>query len=300
MNKKQTHRQKQEKTNNLLGIGFILLACLTMTISALLIRTIGKDLGSFEVVLIRCSFTLFYVLILNARLGPALFTSPRPLLLIIRSVILCIIVLGNFYAIVHLPLVQVTALQFTKPLFLVVLAALFLSEKIRLPRTLATLCGFIGIVIILQPGAEAHPVQIIALTAAMSMALIAVITKKMTKDHSTNTLVFYGNLFIILVCIGPTIAYWQTPSLVQLAMIAGLGLSAYAGQVCMVQAYRYGEATVVTPFEYVRIIFIAIAGFLIFSEIPDNWTILGAIIICASTLFIALREARKKHRTKTL
>jgi len=292
--------QDQEQTNNLLGIGFILLACLTMTISALLIRSIGKDLGSFEVVLIRCSFTLFYVLILNARLGAALFTSPRPLLLIIRSVILSIIVLGNFYAIVHLPLVQVTALQFTKPLFLVVLAALFLSEKIRLPRTLATLCGFIGIVIILQPGAETHPAQVIALAAAISMALIAVITKKMTKDHSTNTLVFYGNLFIILVCIGPTIAYWQTPSLVQLAMIAGLGLSAYLGQVCMVQAYRYGEATVVTPFEYVRIIFIAIAAFLIFSEIPDNWTVLGAVIICASTLFIALREARKKRQAKTL
>ncbi len=284
------------RPNNLIGIGFVLLVCLSMTISALLIRTIGKDLGSFEVVFIRCSFSLFYILLLNARSGSKLFKSPRPGLLLVRSFILSIIVLGNFYAIVHLPLVQVTALQFTKPLFLVVLAALFLSEKIRLPRTLATLCGFLGVLVILQPDTGINPVQIIAITAALSMAVIAVITKKMTRDHSTATLVFYGNLFIVLVCLGPTIAYWQTPNLFQLLLIAGLGLSAYAGQTFMVQAYRYGDATVVTPFEYVRLIFMALAGFIVFAEIPDYWTITGAVIISASTLFIALREAGKKHR----
>jgi len=288
------------RPNNLFGIGFVLLVCLTMTISALLIRTIGKDLGSFEVVFIRCSFSLFYILLLNARSGSKLFKSPRPGLLTVRSFILSIIVLGNFYAIVHLPLVQVTALQFTKPLFLVVLAALFLSEKIRLPRTLATLCGFLGILVILRPGMEINPAQVIAITAALSMAVIAVITKKMTRDHSTATLVFYGNLFIVLICLGPTIAYWQTPSLFQLLLIAGLGLSAYAGQTFMVQAYRYGDATVVTPFEYVRLIFMAMAGFLVFAEIPDYGTIAGAVIISAATLFIALREAGKKHRLKKI
>ncbi len=288
------------RPNNLFGIGFVLLVCLTMTISALLIRTIGRDLGSFEVVFIRCSFSLFYILLLNARSGSKLFKSPRPGLLLVRSFILSIIVLGNFYAIVHLPLVQVTALQFTKPLFLVVLAALFLSEKIRLPRTLATLGGFLGVLVILRPDTDINPVQIIAITAALSMAVIAVITKKMTRDHSTATLVFYGNLFIVLVCLGPTIAYWQTPSLFQLLLIAGLGLSAYAGQTFMVQAYRYGDATVVTPFEYVRLIFMAMAGFLVFAEIPDYGTITGAVIISAATLFIALREAGKKRRLKKI
>ncbi|VAW01753.1 hypothetical protein MNBD_ALPHA01-2372 [hydrothermal vent metagenome] len=288
------------RPNNLFGIGFVLLVCLTMTISALLIRTIGRDLGSFEVVFIRCSFSLFYILLLNARSGSKLFISPRPGLLLVRSFILSIIVLGNFYAIVHLPLVQVTALQFTKPLFLVVLAALFLSEKIRLPRTLATFGGFLGALVILRPDMGINPVQVIAITAALSMAVIAVITKKMTRDHSTATLVFYGNLFIVLVCLGPTIAYWQTPSLFQLLLIAGLGLSAYAGQTFMVQAYRYGDATVVTPFEYVRLIFMAMAGFLVFAEIPDYGTIAGAVIISASTLFIALREAGKKRRLKKI
>jgi drug/metabolite transporter (DMT)-like permease len=287
-------------SNNLLGIGFILLSCMTMTISALLIRTIGKNLNPFEVVLIRCSFSLLYILILQARYGTKLFTSPRPVLLTVRSLILSILVLGNFYAIVHLPLVQVTALQFTKPLFLVVLAALFLSEKIRLPRTMATLLGFIGILVILRPDGHIQPAQVIVLVAAISTAILTVITKKMTRDHATNTLVFYGNLFIVLLCLGPTIYYWQAPSLMQWAMIAGLGLSAYGGQVCMVQAYRYGEATAISPFEYIRIIFIALAGFIIFGEIPDNWTIVGAVIICGSTLFIAVRAARKKRQAVSI
>jgi drug/metabolite transporter (DMT)-like permease len=284
--------------NNFYGIGFVLLACATMTISALLIRTIGKDLGSFEVVLIRCSFSLFYILIFEARRGSKLFFSPRPVMLGFRSLVLAVIVLGNFYAIVHLPLVQVTSVQFTKPLFLVVLAALFLGERIHLPRTIATICGFIGILIVLRPDGNIQPAQVAVLCAAISMAIIAVITKKMVRDHSTNTLLFYGNLLIIFICLGPTIYSWQMPSLFQFGLIAGLGLSAYAGQVLMVQAYRYGEVTAVTPFEYVRLIFVAIAAFIVFGEVPDRGVILGAAIICASTLFIALREARKKQQAK--
>lgn len=84
------------QSNNMFGIGFVLLACATMTISALLIRTIGKDLGSFEVVLIRCSFSLFYILVLNVRRGPKLFISPRPMMLGFRSLVLAVVVLGNF------------------------------------------------------------------------------------------------------------------------------------------------------------------------------------------------------------
>lgn len=282
--------------NNLYGIGFVLLACLTMTISALLIRTIGKDLGSFEVVLIRCSFSVFYILIFEARRGSKLFYSSRPVMLGFRSLVLAIIVLGNFYAIIHLPLVQVTSVQFTKPLFLVVLAALFLGERIRLPRTIATLCGFVGMVIVLRPDGNIQPAQLAVLAAAISMAVIAVITKKMVKDHSTNCLLFYGNLFIVVLCLGPTIYSWQMPSLFQFGLIAGLGLSSYCGQVLMVQAYRYGEVTAVTPFEYVRLIFVAIAGFIVFGEVPDSGVVLGAMVICASTLFIALRQARKKQQ----
>lgn len=286
----------ETKPNNVMGIGFILMSCVTMTISALLIRNIGKDLGSFEVVLIRCIFSLFFLLALNYHQGIKLFTSSQPVLLGIRSLILAVVVLGNFYAIVHLPLVQVTSIQFTKPLFLVVLAAFFLGEHIRLPRTLATLCGFIGIIIVMRPDGTVHLAQLAVLAAAISMAIIAVMTKKLTKGHMTNTLVFYGNFTIVLICLGPTLVNWQNPSLLQWALIAGLGLSTYGGQFFMVQAYRYGEATAVTPFEYVRIIFIAIAGYIAFGEVPDQWTILGALLICAATLFIALREAHKKRQ----
>jgi len=84
------------------------------------------------------------------------------------------------------------------------------------------------------------------------------------------------------------------PTMDQMILIAGLGVTTFCAQYCMISAYKHAEVTVVTPFEYFRIIFAAIAGFLIFSEVPDQWTIWGGTLICASTLFIAYREAYKK------
>ncbi|MCF8475111.1 MAG: DMT family transporter [Emcibacter sp.] len=283
-------------TNNLKGIGFVIIVGMTMAISALIIRTIGKDLVSFEVIAFRCGFSLLYLLLLNGHKGRDLFAVESPYLLTIRSFMLAIVVIGSFYAIVNLPLVQVTAIQFTKPLFLVILAAIFLGEKIHLPRTLATICGFIGILIVLRPESTVQLAQIAVLAAAIGMAFTAIITKKLTRNHSTSTMVFYGNFCILLVCLGPTIFYWVTPNLSQIALIAALGVSTYLGQTFMVQAYRYGETTVVTPFEYLRIVFVAAIGYFIFSEVPDTGTVVGTLIICASTLFIAVREARKKTK----
>lgn len=285
----------ENEKNNLLGIGFILLACLSMTISALFIRAVGQGLGSFETVMIRCSFTLFFVLVLNRKMGKALFHSPAPFMLSVRSIMVGFIVFGNFYGLVHLPLVQVTSLQFTKSLFLVVLAALFLGERVHLPRTIATFAGFIGVLIILRPTQELDPIQMLVLMTAFLMAIATVLVKKLTRTHSSSTLVFYANLAAILLCLGPAIANWQTPDLYQITMIAGLGLSAYGSQYFIIQAYRYGETTTVTPFEYVRLIFIALAGYLVFAEIPDIWTIVGGAVICGATLFITLREAHKKR-----
>ena len=267
-----------------------------MALSAIFIRTAGSALGSFEVVFIRCCFTLLIAVAVNFRKGPEIYKTTQPFMISIRSLILALVVLGNFYAIVHLPLVQVTSIQFTKPLFLVVLAALFLGETVRMYRTTATILGFIGVLLVLRPDGELHIAQIAALVSAISMAVMAVITIKVIHNHSSNSLVFYGNLGVILVCLGPTLYYWVTPSWFDLLMIGGLGLTSYGSQIFMAQAYRYGEATAVTPFEYTRLLFVAIIGYFIYEELPDEWTVTGAILICGSTLFIALREKYKQKQ----
>ena len=93
----------------------------------------------------------------------------------------------------------------------------------------------------------------------------------------------------------PAVYYWVTPTIDQMILIAGLGATTFCAQYSIISAYKNADVMLVTPFEYVRIVFAAAAGFFFFSEIPDTWTISGGIIICASTLFIAYREAKKNN-----
>ena len=288
-------------SNNLMGIMFMLLTCLVVTTSATLIKKLGQELNTFQVVMLRCTFTTLITLIFNWHLGKTLFFTNRPKMMFYRSGLTFIVVVANFYAVSNLPLIEVTALQFSKPLFLIILAAFFIGERIRIYRTTATIVGFIGILIILHPWDNtisstlklAHGATLLA---ALSMSALAIISRIMTKDHNATTLVFYANIGTVFLCFIPAIYYWDTPSITQLLFIAGLGVTTFCAQYCMISAYKHAEVTVVTPFEYFRIIFAALAGYFIFSEIPDNWTIWGGALICASTLFIAYREAYKSKQ----
>ncbi|MBL4601466.1 MAG: DMT family transporter, partial [Emcibacteraceae bacterium] len=218
-----------------------------------------------------------------------------------RSAITCFVVLSNFYAVSNLPLVEVTSLQFSKPLFLILLAAFFLGEKIKIRRTSATVVGFIGILLILHPwdniaSGGFNSAHVAVLGAAFGMAVLAILSKILARNHNPTTLVLYANMASVAICAIPAAYFWITPTAEQMILIAGLGLSTFCAQYSMISAYKNAEVTLVTPFEYLRLIFAAIAGFFIFSEVPDIWTISGGTIICTSTLFIAYREARKNRK----
>ena len=275
---------------------FMLAFCMVVTTSAILIKKLGQSLNSFEVVMIRCSFTVLITLIFNYRLGKTLFNTDRPKMMAFRSALTCLVVVCNFYAISKLPLVEVTSLQFSKPLFLIILAAIFLGEKIRIFRTTATIVGFIGIMVILHPwdtqnSGSLQWAHLAVLAAALGMAVLAIFSKILSKNHNPTTMVLYANVGTVLICALPASYFWITPTIDQMILIAALGTTTFCAQYSMISAYKNADVTLVTPFEYFRLIFAAIAGFFIFSEIPDSWTISGGIIICVSTLFIAYREA---------
>ncbi len=283
------------------GLVFMIAFCLIVTMSATIIKKLGQNLNSFEVVMIRCLFTVLITLTFNFHLGKILFYTSKPKMIAIRSALTCLAVVSNFYAVSNLPLLEVTSLQFSKPLFLIILAAFFLGEKIRIMRTIVTITGFIGILIILHPWDNGNSDTLewahgVALIAAFSMAVLAIYSKILTKDHNPTTMVLYANIGTVIICAAPAAYYWITPSISQLMLIAALGLTTFCAQYSMISAYKYADVTLVTPFEYLRIVFAAIAGFFIFSELPDIWTISGGSLICASTLFIAYREAYKNRQ----
>ena len=274
------------------AIVYMLLAAVFASSMSVGIKMTGQNIPAGQIVWVRSAIAGIAMLPFLVPRGLAAFRSPRPALLLVRSVNATVIMLCGFYAVVHLPLVEVTALSFTKPFFLIVLAALFLGEVVRLRRTVATVLGFIGVLVILRPTVSIEFAAVSALAAAFFMAVGTVLVKKLADDHTPELLIFYAALGAVLLLAPTTLAGWVAPTPVEWIWLVLLGLLGTAAQACMIRAFYMAEATLIVPFEYTRILFAAAFGYLLFAEVPDIWTWIGAAIIVGTTIYITHREAR--------
>ncbi len=198
-----------------------------------------------------------------------------------------------FSAIAFLPMADAISLTFTAPLFGVVLAVALLGEKFRLPRWIATVVGFAGVLIILRPGfGDVTLVTLTPLMAALSMSFIWVFVKMLAKTEPTERIVFYLMAYAIPASLLPALFVWTTPTLEQVPWLVGLAVVANLGQVAMTNAYRAADATAVFPFDFARLPFTALIAYLAFAEVPDVWVWLGAVVIFGSTVFVVRHEVK--------
>src|SRR5262249_45629783 len=198
-----------------------------------------------------------------------------------------------FWALALLPFAEAVALSFTTPLFATIGAALFLKERVRLRRWSATLFGFIGVLVILRPGAEAT-FTIGAVLVIVSCALSGATTlmvKDLLRTEPPNAVVTYMVLLMTPISLGPAVFVWTWPAPLTWLVLLGMGLVATIGHLCLTRSYKLAEASAVLPYDYTRMIFAAGIGYVWFGEVPDRWTWLGAAIIAASAIYIAHREA---------
>ena len=204
-----------------------------------------------------------------------------------------IAMLAYFLAAALMPLAELSALAFTKPLFATVGAALILHEVVRGRRWSAVAVGFLGVVIVLRPGAEAIAPQAgLVLLSALASAAVVLMVKRLTVRQATTTIVFYQSLFLTVLSLPPALLFWQTPpleSLLQVALIGALGTITW---LCFTRAFALADASAVMPFEFLKLPFTAVLAYLLFSEVPSIWTWLGGAIIFAATVYIGHREAR--------
>jgi len=192
----------------------------------------------------------------------------------------------------RLGLADFTALSFSQPLFAVLLAVLVLGEAVGWRRWGATVAGFLGVVIMVRPGAGALEVgALLALVMAFGIAVAVILAKRLPAEESQATVLFYFSLATVIAFAGPALAVWQAPTASQALGLIGFGFAGLITQALMIAAYRTGEASVVAPFDYSRLIIAGGLGFALFGEIPDRWTLVGAGVIVAATLYIARREA---------
>ena len=160
----------------------------------------------------------------------------------------------GFYAIVNMPLADAQAIRFSSSLFVVPLAAIFLHEKVGLKRTLATLFGFLGVIVMLNPTGDYNIASLSALGAAFAFAIAAIFVKVVSKYDEPVTLMFYSNIVSIPIMIIPALLFWITPNFEQLGLILLMAICASIAHNFFIRAYAIGEASVIAPIDYVRLL----------------------------------------------
>jgi drug/metabolite transporter (DMT)-like permease len=200
-------------------------------------------------------------------------------------------------AIIHMPLADATVLGFTRNLFLIIMAVIFLQEKVRWRRWTATLVGFSGVAIMLRPGDETFQLAALAAVgASVCFASAHICIKKCTtrKDHPLTVQSYY---WVIATCvtIGPAIWFWTTPTWGELALLILTGIVSGTAQIFTAYSLNAGEATFVAPFDFTRLLWAAFFGIIFFGESLAPLTIVGALIIIGSNIYIARRQAKESR-----
>ena len=283
------------------GALWMVLACfLFMTMSAM-IRKVSADIPAFEMVAIRNVFSLLTVLPFLLRLGRGALYSSRPGLLVFRSVIMICTMMTWILAVQGLNLADATALSFSAPLFATVGAALFLGEKVGLRRWTAIAVGFAGMLIIVRPGiVELSIPAMLAMANAVMTAINGLTAKVLTRTERPETIVLYLYVLTMPLSAIPAIFVWQTPAMVDVFWLAVMGVLVALGHICLTRAYAAADASAIQPYDFAKVVFASIIGFVLFSELPDLWTWLGIFIIFAATVYTARREAIVSRASREL
>jgi drug/metabolite transporter (DMT)-like permease len=285
-----------ELNPNIIGIFWMLIAGLFFSVMVALIKLLGARFPSVEIVFFRSIVQLCVLGVVFSRIGFSSLKTERPFLHGFRALIAVALINCNFYAFTKLPLADVTAIGFSRNLFVVVLAIAFLGEKPSLHRLLATLVGFFGILVIVRPGSGVmEGAAWVALSGACLGAIMMTLIRKLTVTDSNVVMMTYPACAIALATAIPMAMLWVTPTMLELGLLVLMSCMGILGQWCLIQGFRYGETTAVAPASYVRLVFATAIGFYLFGEIPDSMSIIGALIIVGSNLFLVYQEgwARK-------
>lgn len=286
---------------NLRGALWMLASAVGFTVMTTLIKFLGDDYPAALQTFYRQLAGVLVLLPLIARDWRGAFRTTRPGIVIFRSSAGVLALIMSFYAYQKLPLADANALSFTRTLWLVPLAGLVLREPIGPRRIAAALVGFVGVIIMLRPGAGGVEAwlgwpQLCALGAALLFALTITGMKVMTRDHTPFVLLVYAAVLGLVFSIPPALFVWRWPTWPDLGLLAAMGVIGTLTQGAYIKGMEAGEAAVMAPIDYTRLVFAVIVGLLLFHEVPRMATIVGAVIVVCSTLFISWREHQLAKR----
>ena len=283
------------KQNTTKGILLMLFYAILISMMHTGIRYVSEDMHPFEIAFFRCVFGLIPIIPFFIHQGLTPLKTKRFPMLFTRGVINIYCMLAFFFSVSIVPLAEVTALSFSAPVFVVILAVFIFKEKVGIRRWAAIFVGFIGTVIILRPGFQDFSLgQFLVISSAFAWAICMIIIKELGKTESSVTITAYMSLVMAPLSFIAALFVWTWPTMEQLGWLAFIGIVGGIAQMAMAESLRSAPTHVVTPIDFTRLIFIAIMGYVIFDQVPDIFVWIGGSIIISATAFIAYREHKLK------
>ncbi|MCY6380750.1 DMT family transporter [Hoeflea prorocentri] len=283
------------------GIVWGLLAAGLFSAVAAMAKIAVHEYHVLQILFFRQALIFVFSLPSIARSFPSSLKTSRPGIHAIRLSGAFVALSCGIWAVAVLPLTTATTITFAQVFFVVLFALIFLKEPVGPHRIIAVIVGFLGVLIAMRPGAGGFTslAGLIPLASALGAAVAVVSVRKLSQTESTATLLLYQALFVGVLAGVPLFWLWVTPDFYGWVLLISMGVLATLGQWVGVQALRSGEASVVGNMEYTKLVYAAVFGFILFSEIPDLHTIAGACVILASSAYIFHRERAQSRRHRS-
>lgn len=281
-----------------------ILLALTAFSSFSLVDTAAKLLVGFGFPVLLVAFARYatnFILVLGwflPREGRAALVSSAPGTQLLRGLFLLASTILNFWALKHLPLTTTIPIFFAMPLVVCLLSVPLLGEKVGLRRYLAVIVGFVGVLLIVRPGGLAfHWAMLVSIGATICGSLYFILTRMIAGRDDMPVSQIYASGIATLALLPVALTMWQWPQTgLHWGLLLLAGAAAAVGHSLLTIAYRYGEASQLTPVVYTEIISITFLSWLIFGQLPDGWTVLGTAIIIGSGTYVWLRERQTATR----
>lgn len=286
---------------NVRGALWMLASALGFTVMTVLIKFLGDEYPPALQTFYRQAAGLAILLPVILKRRGAAFATTRPGILLFRSAAGTLGMILSFYAFQEMPLADANALSFTRTLWLVPLAAFVVREHVGPLRIAAAVVGFAGVLLMLRPGADGFTLGLpglAMLAASFLFALTITGMKVMTRDHSPTVLIVWAATLGFVLAIPGAFLTWRWPEPADLGLLCLMGVMGTATQFAYIRGMEAGDAAAMAPIDYTRLVFTAAAGFLLFREVPTVWTLAGAAVVVASTLFITWREQQLARSAK--
>lgn len=284
----------------LTGVIIAVLSMFLFSLTHTSVRLMSDTMTAFQIVFWRMLLSMAMLMPWYAWKGLHLLKTQRPGMHALRAAVNCAGMLLWFFAIAVVPLGKAVAIHFVLPIFVMILAAIVLRERVGVRRISAAFIGFGGVLLVLRPGelTVGWP-EFMILGSALCYAATVIFLKYMVKTETPLALTFYTNFFVLLFTIPPTIWLWASPTVDDIVPILVIGITGTFAPFMYTTALRMADASIIAPTDFLRLPITAGLAFALFGEVPTMWVWIGGGIIFLSTWYIAARESKLERARRT-